>query len=196
MSHLLTQVAAAQPLPPHHPDPLFVDDLFGHLAGAGQRMPVTRSRTTEERAPIARWMRVLILSRDGWRCRVGGTCTGPLQVDHITPWSAGGSDLTTNLRALCRQCNADRSNRAWDGHAERVLPIAWWCTSLTPDGMCADAGPVECDCMQVASWCANCHQFGTTPRCTLVDLDTTPAAWCECWFCTSASVEAAQEAGR
>lgn len=32
-------------------------------------------------------------------------------VDHVIPWSLGGSDHLSNLRALCRSCNTAKSNR-------------------------------------------------------------------------------------
>lgn len=33
-----------------------------------------------------------------------------MEVDHITPWSRGGSDELWNLQPLCKTCNRAKSN--------------------------------------------------------------------------------------
>lgn len=33
-----------------------------------------------------------------------------MEVDHILPWSQGGSDESSNLQPLCRPCNRNKSN--------------------------------------------------------------------------------------
>jgi hypothetical protein len=35
-----------------------------------------------------------------------------MEVDHIRPWSQGGSDSIYNLQPLCRPCNRSKSNNA------------------------------------------------------------------------------------
>jgi len=39
------------------------------------------------------------------------SATANLQVDHIIPWSRGGTNHVANLRPLCASCNASRGNR-------------------------------------------------------------------------------------
>lgn len=53
---------------------------------------------------VARFLRPLILERDGYRCVLCGS-GGPLEVDHRTPLARGGSNDETNLQTLCRPCN-------------------------------------------------------------------------------------------
>lgn len=73
----------------------------------GERWPVIRAG---QRALISRDLRRLIWYRDGRRCLWCGEGHKPLQLDHIIPWSAGGPDISTNLRLLCGPCNEARSN--------------------------------------------------------------------------------------
>lgn len=35
-----------------------------------------------------------------------------MEVDHIKPWSMGGSDELHNLQALCKPCNRNKSNNS------------------------------------------------------------------------------------
>ncbi len=98
-------------------------------------MAVTRSGAREE---IPLDTRRAVYRRDGWACQhcyvtyAGGRdaelAYDALHIDHIVPWSAGGSDLGENLRTLCRYCNETRSNFV-DIAPSRPLPVTWWCTS-------------------------------------------------------------------
>ena len=79
------------------------------------------SRCAEHRSRQARgydldWerMRLAILRRDRWRCRIGRPgCTGQAtSVDHIVPLALGGARLDpVNLRAACGHCNSARGAR-------------------------------------------------------------------------------------
>lgn len=71
------------------------------------RYPVLRRG---EREPIPRLVRRMIWWRDEGRCQRCGTNRGPMELDHIIPWSANGSDDSSNLRVLCAECNQTRSN--------------------------------------------------------------------------------------
>jgi 5-methylcytosine-specific restriction protein A len=53
-----------------------------------------------------RKLRAQILARDRYRCQLcGGLAT---HVDHIRPWSAGGSSHPANLQSLCERCNKSK----------------------------------------------------------------------------------------
>lgn len=71
-----------------------------------------------ERGPrdVPLGLRFKVLQRDRFRCVLCGNnpptdsnCI--LHVDHIQPWSLGGSTELENLRTLCAPCNIGRSNR-------------------------------------------------------------------------------------
>ena len=72
-------------------------------------------------------VRLEILRRDGYACRVGGpTCKGrATTVDHIVPLSRGGARLDpSNLRAACASC------QTWCASKTRELmadAAARWC---------------------------------------------------------------------
>src|SRR6266540_5739917 len=99
-----------------------------------ERHPVLR---TGERGPIDPYKRRLIYERDGYACQHCGASVEPdsrmpgavLQLDHVVPWSANGSDRSDNLRSLCGLCNEDRSNFV-DDIPPRLIGVArncYWC---------------------------------------------------------------------
>lgn len=68
-----------------------------------------------------------VAMRDNFTCRVCHTPRPALaEIDHIVPWSAGGSNKSSNLRYTCTPCNQRRGNQI--DHDERpVRPVTWWC---------------------------------------------------------------------
>lgn len=132
----------------------FLNTTTDILDAASTRMPVTRTRFSEHRPVLPRWLRRLVLRRDGWRCRWCGISIAEswLQVDHVIPWSAGGSDRTDNLRALCEPCNRERGNRWGDVDAARPIPIA--CSRIR-------CWPEVQDDRRAPVWCQHCRQFST-----------------------------------
>lgn len=62
------------------------------------------------RSAIPKAVRQAVYERDGHRCLECGT-TENLSLDHIYPWSLGGSDDIDNLQTLCRPCNSRKGAR-------------------------------------------------------------------------------------
>lgn len=75
---------------------VFTQPLAGHLFVASR-----------DRAPIPQTIRDAIFARDEYRCRQCGSTNG-LQIDHIHPWSRGGSNEPDNLQLLCSTCNQSK----------------------------------------------------------------------------------------
>lgn len=96
-------------------------EFWDGLATSFDRYPVIR---TGERDPIPTDVRRRVYARDHFRCQWCAR-TWNLQLDHIVPWSAGGSDDESNLRTLCAPCNTDRSNYVRDAHLVEIRPNAF-----------------------------------------------------------------------
>jgi 5-methylcytosine-specific restriction endonuclease McrA len=65
-----------------------------------------------------------VFERDSYRCQECGWAQGDpvpvrggiplfrmLEIDHIYPWSLGGTNALANLRVLCSSCNARKGAR-------------------------------------------------------------------------------------
>lgn len=81
------------------------------------RIPLARSH--EESRDIRIGLRFRVLYRDHFKCVLCGDhpARNPecvLHVDHVTPWSKGGTTTEDNLRTLCATCNLGRGNRFSD----------------------------------------------------------------------------------
>lgn len=74
-------------------------------AEASRVGPLPRSRR-----PIRRSTRAAVFERDGRSCISCGS-TDDLTIDHVQPWSLGGTDDEDNLQVLCRHCNSSKGNR-------------------------------------------------------------------------------------
>lgn len=93
-----------------------------------------RVRLGEAREEIPQFVRVAVWCRDKGRCEhCGERVEGPWEMDHIYPWSAGGSNLSSNLRVLCQEHNQERSNHV-DPTERLRLPVTWWCLNCCADG--------------------------------------------------------------
>ncbi|WP_135855197.1 HNH endonuclease [Halorussus salinus] len=70
-------------------------------------------RTTENATTGWEKKRKEVLNRDDFICQECKRTGGPagevqLHVDHVTPKSAGGTDETSNLRTLCKECHLEK----------------------------------------------------------------------------------------
>ncbi|MDR2892962.1 MAG: HNH endonuclease [Deltaproteobacteria bacterium] len=65
------------------------------------------NREKEKGRAIPAGIRVRILARDGYRCKMCGASAADtkLHVDHIIPVSRGGITEERNLQTLCQRCN-------------------------------------------------------------------------------------------
>lgn len=59
------------------------------------------------RRKIPTEVRQFVMERDQNACRRCGA-TDDLALDHIFPWSRGGSDRAENLQVLCQPCNSSK----------------------------------------------------------------------------------------
>lgn len=74
-----------------------------HKQGCGQK---PQSASTNRRK-ISGDVRTLVFERNEYRCVKCGSFKG-LCVDHIHPYSLGGTDDPDNLQTLCRTCNSKK----------------------------------------------------------------------------------------
>lgn len=128
-----------------------IEATLTSIKSAQERPTATRQGS---RLQLSEWVRINVLIRDGFRCRwcsASGT-DAALHVDHITAWSAFGSDATDNLRALCQPCNLSRSNRETDTKAARALLITNGCNEC-----CANWYGDDRDIGDTPVWCAWCQ---------------------------------------
>lgn len=131
------------------------DILARGWAVTDERHPRIR---TGDRQPIPRYVRTAVWCRDRGRCdHCGGRVPegSRWELDHIIPWSAGGSNDSTNLRVLCEAHNQLRSNYV-DPTERPRRPVTWWCVNCF-----IDADPVHwygdrplwCDAHENYGWC-------------------------------------------
>lgn len=73
-----------------------------------------RDTSRYQRSLLTPSMRYDVLKRDSFRCTICGSTANDgasLEVDHIIPVSKGGKTEPSNLRTLCHNCNAGKSDK-------------------------------------------------------------------------------------
>jgi hypothetical protein len=69
------------------------------------------ARTAKRTRSIPQDVKIAVAVRDQGLCQQCGTSSGPMQYDHVIPYSMGGDNSVENIQLLCRRCNAAKSNR-------------------------------------------------------------------------------------
>lgn len=82
----------------------------------------TRKEKNQGMNWISQHKRLAIYMRDGLACcYCGASCEeAKLTLDHIKPYSKGGSNHETNLVTCCHRCNSSRGNRTYTKFAADV----------------------------------------------------------------------------
>jgi hypothetical protein len=84
--------------------------LFG-LAIVGAIPGATAPAATKRSRSIPQDVKIAVAVRDQGLCQHCGTSAGPMEYDHVIPYSLGGDNSVENIQLLCRRCNASKSNR-------------------------------------------------------------------------------------
>ena len=155
-----------------------------------ERHPLVRVGECREAIPL--YVRTAVWYRDHGRCEhCGESVQGQWEMDHIYPWSAGGSNSTANLRVLCPAHNQERSNRMDPAERPR-LPVTWWCLNCCEDGTRLHPSPIDGELVCGYHWGRHCpplsgyqHHFEATgeyptwyKRGPLEEEDATTRAFC------------------
>jgi HNH endonuclease len=82
--------------------------FVGALSGASSRRYAPAAKRSRS---IPQDVKIAVAVRDQGRCQHCGTSAGPMQYDHVIPYSVGGDNSVNNIQLLCRRCNAAKSNR-------------------------------------------------------------------------------------
>lgn len=101
---------------------IVLDSIEKHkawLTDQGENFFVSKQSQKQKRKSrtLRASVRFDVLRRDGYTCRYCGR-KAPLvrlQVDHVIPWSAGGSDDLSNLVTACVECNIGKSAKLISG---------------------------------------------------------------------------------
>lgn len=88
----------------------------------------TESHTERDKRDIRLGLRYSVLKSDRFRCAICGVSPATsldcrLHVDHIVPFSKGGTTEVENLRTLCEMCNLGKAGRL-EGDAQSVIAVA------------------------------------------------------------------------
>ncbi len=82
------------------------------------RAYIERERTYLINAQKWQTVKKRIFVRDNYTCLYCGESGGILEIDHIFPFSKGGSDDDDNLTTSCRRCNRSKRNKTLSEYKE------------------------------------------------------------------------------
>jgi hypothetical protein len=91
-------------------EPLGLDCYGGSVIDIICPQRLERWNRFSRRRPMSAAVRRQVFARDDYACRHCGR-RSDLAVDHIFPWSLGGTDDLDNLQTLCRPCNSRKGAR-------------------------------------------------------------------------------------
>ena len=72
--------------------------------------PAPSPRKSRSRPKLSARKSLSVFARNGYACIACGS-QDDLTVDHIVPWSKGGTNDMDNLQTLCRSCNSRKGAR-------------------------------------------------------------------------------------
>ncbi|MBI4039509.1 HNH endonuclease [Candidatus Daviesbacteria bacterium] len=77
---------------------------------------IDEKRVVEKTRTVPLSVRIKVLSRDNFRCVFCGKSPATdigtrLHIDHVIPFSKGGTNVAENLQTLCEECNLGKSDR-------------------------------------------------------------------------------------
>jgi 5-methylcytosine-specific restriction enzyme A len=78
-----------------------------------KRIPSEKSPSQKRSRSISLSVRLDVLTRDDYKCVYCGRSSQQidLEIDHIMPYSKGGSNQIDNLQTLCFDCNRGKGAR-------------------------------------------------------------------------------------
>jgi len=89
--------------------------------------PISRAQKNQGMNWIRPVKRLAIYIRDGMACCYCGLGVEDgvkLTLDHLRPYSSGGSNVETNLVTCCHICNSSRGKRSWKTFAAKAAEYA------------------------------------------------------------------------
>lgn len=72
---------------------------------------LTKLRMSKKEPKIWKNLSRIVLERDSFTCLYCGQVGGKLEIDHMQPFSRGGSDELSNLTTSCQTCNRRKHDK-------------------------------------------------------------------------------------
>lgn len=98
----------------HHLDPAELGRQFYAAVKYREKNLVSEHIRFEiSRPSIPGWaaIRAMVFDRDNHTCQYCGAIEGPMQCDHVIPFSRGGTSDPENLVTACRSCNCRKKDK-------------------------------------------------------------------------------------